>query len=38
MAIVPEEFQQRVLDALQREMSFKTLSAIHKGTVKKKND
>ena len=36
MAIVPEEFQKRVLDALQYEMNYTTLSAIHKMTVKKK--
>ena len=35
MAVVPEEFKKRVLDALQYEMSYKTLSAIHKMTIKK---
>jgi hypothetical protein len=35
MAVVPDEYQKRVLDALQYEMSYKTLSAIHQMTIKK---
>ena len=35
MAVVPDEYQKRVLDALQYEMSYKTLSAIHMMTIKK---
>lgn len=35
MAVVPEEYQKKFIDALQYEMSYKTLSAIHMMTIKK---
>ena len=36
MAIIPENFQENLDLVLQRTMNYETLSAIHKGTVKKK--
>lgn len=36
MAIIPEQFQQKLDYVLQKNMSYETLSAIHKATVTKK--